>query len=199
MCLHVSQLHVQALDSCRPSQQLSLPDELHVITIPLRVSAWEEAPSKHPDKQFAKYVVSGLKNGFHIGFDHIMSKLTSSQNNMLSAKEYPHVVDEYLLHETSMDRMWKMTEPPSVPFHCHVSPIGVVPKKNRLGKWRLIVDLSSPEGASVNDGISREMCSLSYISIDSIVDCILKQGKGALMAKIDIKGIFLYTRRTAIF
>ena len=31
------------------------------------------------------------------------------------------------------------------------------------------------------------MCSLSYASIDSIVDCILKLGKGTLMAKIDIK------------
>ena len=183
MCL--SQL--QALDSCRPSQQLSLPNELYVITTPLRVSAWEEALGKHPDRQFVEYVVSGLKNGFRIGFDHITSKLTSSRNNMLSAKENPHVVDEYLLHEISMDRMWKMTEPPSVPFHCHVSPIGVIPKKNRPGKWRLIVYLSSPEGASVNDGISREMCSLSYVSIDSIVDCILKLGKGALMAKIDIK------------
>ena len=153
------------------------------------MSAWEEALGKHPDRQFVEYVVSGLKNGFRIGFDHITSKLTSSQNNMLSAKENPHVVDEYLLHEISMDRMWKMTEPPSVLFHCHVSPIGIIPKKNRPGKWRLIVDLSSPEGASINDGtrISREMCSLSYVSIDSIVDCILKLGKGALMAKTDIK------------
>ena len=106
MCL--SQL--QALDSCRPIQQLSLPNELHVITTPLRVSAWEEALSKHPDRQFANYVVSGLKNGFRIGFDHITSKLTSSRNNMLSAKENSHAVDEYLLHEISMDRMWKMTE-----------------------------------------------------------------------------------------
>lgn len=86
-----------------------------------------------------------------------------------------------------MDRMWKMTEPPSVPFHCHVSLTGVIPKKNRPGKWRLIIDLFSPEGGSINDGISREMCSLSYLSIDSIVDCILKLGKGALMAKVDIK------------
>ena len=31
------------------------------------------------------------------------------------------------------------------------------------------------------------MCSLSYVSIDSIVDCILKLGKGALMPQIDIK------------
>ena len=69
-----------------------------------------------------------------------------------------------------------------------MSPIGIIPKKNRPGKWRLIVDFSSLEGASINDGISREMCSLSYISIDSIVDCIPKLGKGALM-----------TQRTAIF
>ena len=71
------------------------------------MSAWEEALNKHPDRQFANYVVSGLKNGFRIGFDHITSKLTSSRNNMLSAKENPHVVDEYLLHEISMDGMWK--------------------------------------------------------------------------------------------
>lgn len=30
------------------------------------------------------------------------------------------------------------------------SLLGVISKKNKPGKWRLIVDLSSPEGASVN-------------------------------------------------
>ena len=41
--------------------------------------------------------------------------------------------------------------------------------KSEPGKWRLIVDLSSPKGASVNDGISKELCSLSYVHVDDIV------------------------------
>ena len=85
------------------------------------MSAWEEALSKHPDRQFANYVVSGLKNGFRIGFDHITSKLTSSRNNMLSAKENPHVVDEYLLHEISMDGMWKNDRTTLSPNGAHMA------------------------------------------------------------------------------
>ena len=61
------------------------------------------------------------------------------------------------------------------------------PKKAKPGKWRLIVNLSSPANASVNHGINRDMCSISYISIDQITDSILCLGRGALMAKVDIK------------
>ena len=69
----------------------------------------------------------------------------------------------------------------------HFSPIGIIPKRNKPGKWRLIVDLSSPEGASVNDGVARETCSLSYISVDTVADRVLTLGKGALVAKMDVK------------
>ena len=48
----------------------------------------------------------------------------------------------------------------------HVSPIGLIPKGGQPGKFRLIVDLSSPHGASVNDGIDPDLCSLSYFSVD---------------------------------
>ncbi len=43
----------------------------------------------------------------------------------------------------------------------HCSPFGVIPKRGRPGKWRLIVNLSAPKGNSVNDGISKELASLS--------------------------------------
>jgi len=38
----------------------------------------------------------------------------------------------------------------------HFSPSEVIPKKNRPGKCRLIVDLSAPDGLSVNDAINKE-------------------------------------------
>ena len=69
----------------------------------------------------------------------------------------------------------------------YTSPFGVIPKKHKPGKWRLILDLSSPTGLSVNDGIDKDHCSLSYTSIDDVVKCIISQGRGAMLAKIDIK------------
>ena len=32
----------------------------------------------------------------------------------------------------------------------HCSPIGLVPESHQTNKWRLIVDLSSPQGHSIN-------------------------------------------------
>jgi len=69
----------------------------------------------------------------------------------------------------------------------HFSPFGVIPKKNRPGKWRLIVDLSAPEGLSVSDAINKEWCSLSYVSVDDVVKCTLQKCRGALLVKLDIK------------
>ncbi len=50
-----------------------------------------------------------------------------------------------------------------------------------------IVDLSSPEGKSVNDGIPKEQSSLSYVSVDDVVHQVLKLIWGAYIAKMDVK------------
>ena len=68
-----------------------------------------------------------------------------------------------------------------------ISPFGVIPKRNRPGKWRLIVDLSSPEGHSVNDELDRALCSIQYSSIDDAVQIIRRLGPGTLLAKLDLR------------
>ena len=50
----------------------------------------------------------------------------------------------------------------------YISSLGVIPKKQKPGSWRLILDFSHPEGSSVNDGIRREKCSLTYLSLDDV-------------------------------
>ena len=57
-----------------------------------------------------------------------------------------------------------------------VSPFGVIPK-SEPGKWCLIVNLSFPEGSSVNDGINRENCSLSYMAVDNVAAKIVSLGR----------------------
>ena len=49
------------------------------------------------------------------------------------------------------------------------------------------MDISAPEGYSVNDGISRELSSLSYVKVDDVVARVLQLGRGAMLAKMDIK------------
>ena len=49
------------------------------------------------------------------------------------------------------------------------------------------MDLSSATGHSVNHGISKEDFSLSYISVDNVVASVVSKGRGAILAKIDIK------------
>ena len=52
------------------------------------------------------------------------------------------------------------------------------------------MDLSYPRGHSINDGIPKRLCSLSYISVDNAIDHIIQFGPGALLAKIDVKNAF---------
>lgn len=69
----------------------------------------------------------------------------------------------------------------------HFSRFGAIQKNHNADIWRLIVDLSHPDGASVNDGIGKELCSLKYIKAYDVADAVLTMGQGAVLAKIDIK------------
>ncbi|KAM3916024.1 uncharacterized protein RB166_015396 [Leptodactylus fuscus] len=70
-----------------------------------------------------------------------------------------------------------------------VSPLGVVPKKEP-NKFRMIHHLSFPEGASVNDGIDPDLCSVVYASFDTALSWVRRCGRGALLAKTDIEAAF---------
>ena len=70
--------------------------------------------------------------------------------------------------------------------HIHTSRFGVILKHSQPGRWRLFLDLSSPEHHSVNDGISTARCSMKYTSVDKAVYVIAKLGRYSFLAKIDI-------------
>ncbi len=68
----------------------------------------------------------------------------------------------------------------------------MIPKKGKPGRWRLIVDLSAPEAHSVNDGIDRELSSVSYTSVEDVVRTVLELGEGARLAKADVRAAYLW-------
>ena len=156
---------LEELSSERPSL---LPQEACIIQTPLKLEAWQELLGEHPDKWFADYILQGIEQGFRIGFHGSQDNLRSK--NMVSAREHPVVVAKYLGDEVCQKRvalMGPLEKAGELGIHC--SPFGVIPKKIKINKWRLILDLSSPEGHSVNDGVQRDLASLSYMSMDDVV------------------------------
>ena len=71
---------------------------------------------------------------------------------MASALLNSQVIDNYLQLEVQMGRVAGPFSRPPLP-DLHVSRFGVIPKCHQPVKWCLILDLSSPAGHSVNEGL----------------------------------------------
>ena len=160
-----------------------VPPEATSITTPLHPKEWKRLLCEHPDRPLIHYFISSLTHGFRVGFKNPPSKLRSAYKNLAGALEYPQVVDDYLQAEIAE----KHVIGPFCKAHAHISRFGVIPKHHKPDKWRLIVDLSHPADFSVNDGIPKELCSLTYITVDTAIHHIIKLGPSTLLAKIDIK------------
>ncbi|XP_069816798.1 uncharacterized protein [Dendropsophus ebraccatus] len=153
---------------------------------PVCAAAMEPWLNLYPNKQEADQLRFGFTFGFFIPF--ILSRNPLFADNLKSARDHPEVLKEKMRKEVSLGRVEGPF--PSPPFtNLRVSPLGVVPKKDP-GKFRLIHHLSHPKGVSVNDGISPEDASVSYVSFDRAVALVRDAGRGALMAKSDIESAF---------
>ena len=149
-----------------PTQELSLPVELRAICSPV-VVAKVGGVSEHPSRQeiCGLSAERGFKQGFRVGFRYSSGPVVSATSNMKSATENAEVIDKHLAKEVGLGRVVHI---PAVRpgLQVHTSRFGVIPKKHQPGKWRLIVDLSHPDGA---DGIEPELCSLRYTSVKRIL------------------------------
>ena len=107
---------------------------------------------------------------------------------MRSATKHPEPIDRYIREEVSMGRI--IGPLPVSLDSITVSRFGVIPKPHQQGKWRLITDLSSPAGQSVNDGVDSRLCSISYASVDDAVRRIRRLGQGTALVKFDITNAY---------
>ena len=87
---------------CLPSL-LNLPR----VPSPIVVSALLLAMQHHPDQRLAGYILSGLTNGFHIGFDH-RCRLRYNGHSHPSAREHPLIVQQHIEQEV---HLWVLFPP----------------------------------------------------------------------------------------
>ena len=150
--------------------EVSLPSVAEIS--PLNYNRFRCELSKHPNRQWVDYVLHGIHKGFKLGFESSLL-LKPSKKSKASAYQHAAVNDAYLANEVRLGRVaGRFVSPPINPLQ--ISSFGVIPKRDQPGKWRLIFDLLSPFGHSVNDGIDPESCSLLYIKVDDIVKSLAK-------------------------
>ena len=133
-------------------------------------------------------VTSGIKEGFRIGYDYVSQSQQSAAKNMPSALDRREIVSSHLAKDCTEGRVLGPFKEQSLP-QLDVNRLGMVPK-HFPGQWTLIVDLSYPEGHSVNDRIDESWCSLSCKAVDTTARVIAQKGKGIQLAKKDIKSTY---------
>jgi hypothetical protein len=132
------------------------------------------ALSDHPNQSWVVCLLSGICHGVHIGFGGGI--VHSAKNNLQSALVTPAVVVAYLnkeLKNGTISWPWTKGEVPSVILNRY----GVISKSGRAGKWRLIVDMSFPDGYSVNSGINDNLTGMAYSSVVDAACNMLQCGK----------------------
>lgn len=83
------------LDACRPHGPRRWPAALNQVNSPLHWQVWDRCLRSHPDERFRRYIVDGIRFGFRVGFNYNQS----TPNNMLSTREQPGVIRDYLAKE----------------------------------------------------------------------------------------------------
>ena len=166
-----------------------VPGGWNLIQTPMSAETWERHLVEHPDRMYCGYLTEGIRAGFQVGFQYGVAACRSATSNMPSATLHPEVVTNFLSAELRAGRVFGPIESEVLPY-VQINRFGLEPKGHQPGRWRLIVDLSSPNGASVNDGIEPEVCSVHYTSVVTACKRVVARGRGTLLAKFDVEGAF---------
>ena len=168
---------------------IKVPSKAIAMTSPLVAKNWETLLANHLSGQLTDFFIKGIFQGFRIDFKQPLKSLVSAKRNLSCALQHPDTVEEYLADEIAHGLVADPFQKEVIPA-AHISRFGVIPKHHQPNKWHLIVDLSHPVNCSVNGDIPKELCSLTYITVDSAIQYIQRVGQGTLLAKINIKGTF---------
>ena len=152
----------------------------------MNIGLWHELLKDYEDFE----VVDFLKFGWPLGYTS-QSFPESTLKNHQSAIHYSSHINEYIDKEIAYGAIIGpfSDNPFKVPLS--ISPLLSVPKKD-TSERRTVMDLSFPEGSSVNDGIPKESYlgdpfKLHYPTTDNLIHLMNRHGAGCLLYKVDIK------------
>lgn len=104
-----------------------VPPSATTITTPLITETWLSLLADHPDKALTKFFITGISQGFRIGYTTKQSSLKSAGQNLTCALHHPEVVDQYLSEELAYHHVAGPFNATWAPY-VHVSRFGFIPR-----------------------------------------------------------------------
>ena len=183
----VTQSH--SLSHPLPSPPLTLLDQ---PSTPINVHRFIQLLSGYSSPDLP-LLVAGLRHGFRLDFDSPINTTTSTSslpstfNHQSALRNHP-AVSRIISQELQQGILFGPFNTPPFP-HFRISPLAAVQKKTP-GEYRLIHNLSFPEGNSVNDLIEHSKGSCSYQTLDQVINHIVQLGSHSILTKFDIENAY---------
>ena len=159
----------------------------------LKCDTWDQLLVHYEDSHITQFLRYGWPSSYTAD-----APPTSATHNHPSALAHPSDIDRFLEKELSKQALLgPFPDPPFSPW-TQVSPLMTVPKKDSAKK-RVIIDLSYPHGASVNDGVAKncfqgQEMSYTLPSAADLSSLILSRGPGCFMWKADLERAYRQLR-----
>ena len=148
-------VHIDTVDKCIQIadiiRQTGVPNYQAArfpLSLGLNIEAWEHLLKDNPDKFLIQY----LKFGFPLSICNHDNLKISKVTNHHSAIQYPRAVQDYISKELKHGALLGPVNHIHSP-HLHCSPLLTRPKDE--DKRRIILNLSHPQGESLNDNVDK--------------------------------------------
>ena len=169
------------------SNHVSLcPPGLTSIVSTLKRDTWEYYLSEYPDQSFVDSILNIIDVGASIG--HMGPSKPQMCKNLQSATDFPGDISKEIESLCSLMHIHGPFQDPPLPnFRC--SPLGTSTRK-RSPKCRVFNHYSWPPSSSVNAETPDTEGEITYESFHEAVKALWEAGRGALMAKLDLKDAY---------
>ena len=181
-------LHAKILESNKYNflqSQINLKSQL-------KPDAWDHYLQGYWDIQLPLLI----RFGFPLDYNREGS-LSSQETNHPSAVDCPEDIKAYLTEEMQYDAILSPYDTKPIE-DLHISPMMTRDKPNPPYR-RVIIDLSFPQGQSINAGIPKDQYLgtpfvLKLPTVDTITDQVRTLGKGCKLYKVDISRAFRHVK-----
>ena len=125
--------YLKRMEMCATTAGLYLLSKLATVSItsPLQWKVWNEALRDHPDQRIRNYIVTGLRDGFRIGFQGSRSCQPVTKN-MRSAEKKVDIILRYLQEECALSRVLEPLIEDFSNLGFMVNRFGAIPKKKQV-------------------------------------------------------------------
>ena len=185
----VAPLHMKLYYDVRNS---GVPNHMGVrrpVPSDMKCDAWEHMLSGYADAE----IVDFLRFGWPVAYT-APTIPTPTFKNHASATRFPDAIDKFIEKELSKNALLGPFIHPPFDSWTQISPLMTRDKPDGSGK-RVIIDLSYPVGASVNDGILKSKDpQYSLPTPLDLADLMLREGRGCFMWKSDLSRAYRQLR-----